>query len=45
METFPKAEAVAAIEASLGRRIGELYASFGEAGRRRLDRPGASGRT
>ena len=30
METFPKAEAVAEIEASLGRPIGELYESFGE---------------
>ena len=30
METFPKAEAVAAIEGSLGRPIGELYESFGE---------------
>ncbi|CAM5470930.1 ubiquinone biosynthesis protein [Aquamicrobium terrae] len=31
MQTFPKAEAVAAIEASLGRPVGELYAEFGEA--------------
>src|ERR671910_20287 len=31
MDTFPKAEAIAAIEASLGRKVGELYASFGEA--------------
>ncbi|PBB82970.1 2-polyprenylphenol 6-hydroxylase [Mesorhizobium sp. WSM3879] len=30
MHTFPKAEAVAAIEASLGRRIEDLYATFGE---------------
>ena len=30
METFPKAEAVAAIEGSLGRPLGELYESFGE---------------
>ncbi len=30
MHTFPKAEAIAAIEASLGRRIDDLYASFGE---------------
>ena len=30
METFPKAEAVAAIEGSLGRPIGELYETFGE---------------
>ncbi|UCI09094.1 2-polyprenylphenol 6-hydroxylase [Mesorhizobium sp. B1-1-8] len=30
MHTFPKAEAVHAIEASLGRRIDDLYASFGE---------------
>src|SRR5262245_13693603 len=30
METFPRAEAVAEIEASLGRRIGELYEFFGE---------------
>ena len=28
MQTFPKAEAVAAIETSLGRSVGELYASF-----------------
>ncbi|MER8965638.1 2-polyprenylphenol 6-hydroxylase [Mesorhizobium sp. M0808] len=31
MQTFPKAEAVAAIEASLGRKVDELYVSFGEA--------------
>ncbi|WP_287074488.1 AarF/UbiB family protein, partial [Mesorhizobium sp.] len=31
MQTFPQAEAIAAIEASLGRKVGELYASFGEA--------------
>ena len=31
MQTFPKAEAAAAIEASLGRPLGELYADFGEA--------------
>ncbi|WP_292128272.1 2-polyprenylphenol 6-hydroxylase, partial [Mesorhizobium sp.] len=30
MHTFPRAEAVAAIEASLGRRIEDLYATFGE---------------
>jgi len=30
MATFPKAEAIAEIEASLGRPIGDLYASFGE---------------
>ncbi|TPJ81015.1 2-polyprenylphenol 6-hydroxylase [Mesorhizobium sp. B2-6-2] len=30
MHTFPKAEAVHAIEASLGRRIDDLYSSFGE---------------
>ena len=30
METFPKAEAVAEIEASLGRRIDDLYESFGD---------------
>jgi ubiquinone biosynthesis protein len=30
METFPKAEAVAAIEGSLGRSIGDLYVSFGD---------------
>ncbi|MET3591850.1 MULTISPECIES: 2-polyprenylphenol 6-hydroxylase [Mesorhizobium] len=30
MHTFPKAEAIAAIEASLGRRIDDLYASLGE---------------
>ncbi len=31
MQTFPKKEALAAIEASLGRPASELYASFGEA--------------
>ncbi len=31
MQTFPKAEAVAAVEASLGRPVGDLYASFGDA--------------
>ncbi|TAN00113.1 MAG: 2-polyprenylphenol 6-hydroxylase [Rhizobiaceae bacterium] len=30
VDTFPTAEAVAAIEASLGRRISDLYADFGE---------------
>ncbi|AZO21878.1 MULTISPECIES: 2-polyprenylphenol 6-hydroxylase [unclassified Mesorhizobium] len=30
MHTFPKAEAIAAIEASLGRKIDDLYASLGE---------------
>ena len=30
MHTFPKAEAVAAIEGSLGRKIDDLYAKFGE---------------
>jgi ubiquinone biosynthesis protein len=30
METFPKAVAVAEIEASLGRTVGDLYESFGE---------------
>ncbi|MGE0501229.1 MAG: 2-polyprenylphenol 6-hydroxylase [Rhizobiaceae bacterium] len=30
MATFPKAAAVAQVEASLGRPIGDLYASFGE---------------
>ncbi|CDX11018.1 2-octaprenylphenol hydroxylase [Mesorhizobium sp. ORS 3324] len=30
MHTFPKAEAIAAIEASLGRKIDDLYASFGD---------------
>ncbi len=30
MHTFPKAEAVAAIEASLGRKVGDLYAEFGD---------------
>jgi len=30
METFPKSEAVAEIEASLGRPIGDLYKSFGD---------------
>src|SRR5262245_41708387 len=30
METFPRAEAVAEIEASLGRKIDELYESFGD---------------
>ena len=30
METFPQADAVAEIEASLGRPLSELYASFGE---------------
>ncbi len=31
MQTFPKAEAVAAVEASLGRPIRDLYADFGDA--------------
>ena len=31
MQTFPKPEAIAAIEASLGRPVGDLYASFGDA--------------
>jgi ubiquinone biosynthesis protein len=31
MQTFPKAEAIAAVEASLGRPVGELYAGFGDA--------------
>ncbi|MGN6534920.1 MAG: 2-polyprenylphenol 6-hydroxylase [Mesorhizobium sp.] len=31
MPTFPKAEATAEAEASLGRPVGDLYASFGEA--------------
>ncbi len=31
MQTFPKAEALAAIESSLGRTAGDLYTSFGEA--------------
>ncbi|KQZ97808.1 2-polyprenylphenol hydroxylase [Mesorhizobium sp. Root157] len=31
MQTFPKTEAVAAIEASLGRSVSELYSSFGDA--------------
>lgn len=31
MPTFPKAEAIAAAEASLGRPVTDLYASFGEA--------------
>ena len=44
MATFPTAEAVAAIEGSLGRPIGELYVELRRAGRRRLDRAGASGR-
>jgi ubiquinone biosynthesis protein len=30
MQTFPKAEAVAAVETSLGRPVGDLYAEFGE---------------
>ena len=30
MHTFPKAEPIAAIEASLGRKIGELYREFGD---------------
>src|SRR4051812_39018544 len=30
MHTFPTAEAVAAIEASLGRKLGELYKQFGD---------------
>jgi ubiquinone biosynthesis protein len=30
MHTFPKAEAVAAIELSLGRKVGDLYAQFGD---------------
>ncbi|RUY49760.1 AarF/UbiB family protein, partial [Mesorhizobium sp. M7A.F.Ca.CA.001.05.1.1] len=30
MHTFPKAEAIAAIEASLGRKVGDLYAQFGD---------------
>ena len=41
METFPKAEAVAAIEGSLGRPVGELLREPRRTGRRRLDRPGA----
>jgi ubiquinone biosynthesis protein len=31
MQTFPKEEAIAAVEASLGRPVAELYASFGDA--------------
>jgi len=31
MHTFPKGEAVAAIETSLGRPVGDLYAGFGDA--------------
>ena len=31
MQTFPKQEAIAAIEASLGRPVGDLYAGFGDA--------------
>ncbi|MHA6645157.1 2-polyprenylphenol 6-hydroxylase [Mesorhizobium sp. A623] len=30
MHTFPKGEAIAAIEGSLGRPVGELYANFGD---------------
>ena len=30
MQTFPTAEAIATVEASLGRTVGDLYASFGE---------------
>lgn len=31
MQTFPKSEAIAAVEASLGRPVGDLYLNFGEA--------------
>jgi len=31
MQTFPKAEAIAAVEGSLGRPVDDLYTSFGEA--------------
>jgi ubiquinone biosynthesis protein len=31
MQTFPKAEAIAAVEASLGRPVGDLYLNFGDA--------------
>src|ERR1051325_1778392 len=30
MHTFPRAEAIAAIEASLGRKVGDLFAQFGD---------------
>jgi ubiquinone biosynthesis protein len=31
MQTFPKAEAATAVEASLGRPVGDLYSTFGDA--------------
>jgi ubiquinone biosynthesis protein len=31
MQTFPKSEAIAAVEASLGRPVGDLYLNFGDA--------------
>ncbi|MBN9249396.1 MAG: 2-polyprenylphenol 6-hydroxylase [Mesorhizobium sp. 61-13] len=31
MQTFPKEEAIAAVEASLGRPVGDLYLNFGDA--------------
>src|SRR5690606_8656984 len=31
MQTFPKAEAIAAVEASLGRPVNDLYLNFGDA--------------
>ena len=42
MAPFPQSEAEAVVAAAFGKPLDEVYASFGPAGRRRLDRAGAS---
>ena len=44
MSTFPESLARAEIEASIGRPMAELFSRFDPPRRRRLHRPGASGR-